>query len=118
MQALVPSYLEMSLEGFARQRERMQKEFSGAFVPTEAIDRFQDQVRQNLQLFDRAMKMFSPFAYARSDAEDAITPASAPPQPPAPPAQAPAAGSDEALTQLKAQVEAMQRQIEKLVTKP
>jgi polyhydroxyalkanoate synthesis repressor PhaR len=114
MQALVPSYLEMSLEGFARQRERMQKEFSGAFVGTEAIDRFQDQVRQNLQLFDRAMKMFSPFAYARSDAEDAITP---PPGAVQPSAAAPPAGSDEALAQLKAQVEAMQRQIEKLVTK-
>ena len=53
MQALLPSYLEMSLEGFARQRERLQKDF-GAFGGADAIERFQDQVRQNLQMFDRA----------------------------------------------------------------
>lgn len=111
MQALLPSYLEMSLEGFARQRERMQKDFVGAFAGAEALERVQDQVRQNLQLFDRAMKMFSPFAYARSDAEEAT----AQPAPTAP-AAAPAA-SDEALAQLKAQIEAMQKQIEKLASK-
>ena len=75
MQALLPSYLEMSLEGFARQRERLHKDF-GAFGGAEALDRFQDQVRQNLQLFDRAMKMFSPFAYVRPESEDAAAAAS------------------------------------------
>jgi polyhydroxyalkanoate synthesis repressor PhaR len=109
MQALLPSYLEMSLEGFTRQRERMQKEFAGAFGGAEALDRFQDQVRQNLQLFDRAMKMFSPFAYVRGEGE----------QPGSAEEPAPKAGStsDEALNQLKAQVEEMQRQIQTLVSK-
>ena len=110
MQALLPSYLEMSLEGFARQRERLQKDFIGPFGGAEALDRFQEQVRQNLQLFDRAMKMFSPFAYVRPDQEDG----SAPPAPGA----APAAGSsDQALAELKAQMAEMQRQIEKLASK-
>ncbi len=111
MQALLPSYLEMSLDGFAKQRERLHKDFAGAFVGGEALGRFQEQVRQNLQLFDQAMKMFSPFAYARTDAEEAA--ASTPPA--AAPAQG--SGSEEALSQLKTQVEAMQRQIEKLVSK-
>jgi polyhydroxyalkanoate synthesis regulator protein len=65
-------------------------------------------VRQNLQLFDRAMKMFSPFAYTQTPGDE--------PQAPAEPAPA-AAGSDEALNELKAQVAAMQKQIEKLVSK-
>ena len=108
MQALLPSYLEMSLEGFAKQRERLQKDFVGAFGGGEALERVQDQVRQNLQLFDRAMKMFSPFAYARPEAEEAA---------PVPPAPATAPASDEALAELKAQVEAMQKQIEKLASK-
>ncbi len=109
MQSLLPSYLEMSLEGFTRQRERLNREFGGAFGGAEALDRFQEQVRQNLQLFDRAMKMFSPFAYTRPDDEK-------PPMPGAPASgAAPASpGSDEALNALKAQVEEMQRQIEKL----
>ena len=107
MQALLPSYLEMSLEGFARQRERLQKDFSGAFGGAEAIDRFQEQVRQNLQLFDRAMKMFTPFTYGRPDEQE--EPAAAPSAPP------PAGGSEESLAEMKAQIEAMQKQIEKLI---
>jgi polyhydroxyalkanoate synthesis repressor PhaR len=110
MQALLPSYLEMSLEGFTRQRERMQKDFTGAFGGAEAFERIQEQVRQNMQLFDRAMKMFSPFAYVRPEGEEPPSPAEAP-------APKPGSTSDEALNQLKAQVEEMQRQIQKLVSK-
>ena len=108
MQALLPSYLEMSLEGFSRQRERLHKDFTGAFTGAEALDRFQEQIRQNLQMFDRAMKMFSPFGYGRGEMGEgapAEEPATKPP------------ASDEALTELKARVEEMQRQIEKLVSK-
>ena len=110
MQALLPSYLEMSLEGFARQRERMQKDFAGAFGGGEALDRFQDQVRQNLQLFDRAMKMFTPFGYVRPEPDEGA------PAPSAAPA-APPDKDDDQLSQLKAQLEAMQRQIDKLASK-
>jgi polyhydroxyalkanoate synthesis repressor PhaR len=107
MQSLLPSYLEMSLDGFTKQRERMQKDFASAFGGAEAIDRIQEQVRQNLQLFDRAMKMFTPFSYGRPEtAEDAA---------PAPAAPPPAGGSEESLTEMKSQIEAMQKQIEKLI---
>ena len=114
MQSLLPSYLEMSLDGFARQRERLHKDFSGAFVGAEAIDRFQDQIRQNLQLFDRAMKMFTPFAYGRTEGGDedaAAAPAASPPA-----TTAPAGGSDESLAEMKSQIDAMQKQIEKLIS--
>ena len=114
MQSLLPSYLEMSLDGFTKQRERMQKDFSG-FGGAEAIDRFQEQVRQNLQLFDRAMKMFTPFAYGRSDSGEEAPAAPAAPEA-APAAPAAAAAADESLTQMKAQIEAMQKQIEKLIS--
>jgi polyhydroxyalkanoate synthesis repressor PhaR len=112
MQALLPSYLEMSLEGFARQRERMQKDFAGAFGGAEALDRFQDQIRQNLQLFDRAMKMFSPFAYVQPQQDEAGG------QPVVPGAAAQPPASDQALAELKAQMAEMQKQIEKLAKKP
>ncbi len=52
------------------------------------------------------MKMFSPFTYGRNDADD----------PGAARAPSPATGSDDALNELKAQVEAMQKQIEKLAS--
>ena len=113
MQALLPSYLEASLEGFARQRERLHKDFGGSFGGVEVMERFQEQVRQNLQLFDRAMKMFSPFAYAKPEGEEPAAAAAAP----SPAAPAAPAASDEALATLKSQVEEMQKQIEKLVSK-
>jgi polyhydroxyalkanoate synthesis repressor PhaR len=107
MQSLVPSYLEMSLNAFTQQQERMREQFTGAFGGAEAYGMFQEQVRQNMGLFDRAMKMFTPFSY--------LQPGEAPPA--APKAEGPpstAAGGEDSLSELKARVEEMQRQIERL----
>jgi polyhydroxyalkanoate synthesis repressor PhaR len=118
MQAFLPSYLEMSLESFTKQQERMRTQFSGltpGALGTKGmpgIGVYEEQIRQNMALFDRAMKMFSPFAYTRP--EDApAAPAPAEPQP-----TAPSAPSEDSLADLKRQLEAMQQQIEKLATKP
>jgi polyhydroxyalkanoate synthesis repressor PhaR len=121
MQAFLPSYLEMSLESFTKQQERMRTQFSGVTPGLGGVTKglagigvYEDQIRQNMALFDRAMKMFSPFAYARpEDAPGAAQPEPTPP--PAPPAQQP---SEDSLADLKRQLEAMQAQIEKLATKP
>jgi polyhydroxyalkanoate synthesis regulator protein len=81
----------------------------------EALERFQTQVRQNMTMFERAMKMFSPFAYGQTNAEAAAAMRAAPepstPMPDAKPA------SDAALDDMKARIEEMQRQIEKLASK-
>src|SRR5215469_12441142 len=90
MQALVPSYLELSLDSFTQQQERMRKQFAdtlgGAMVGKGGLGYFEDQVRQNMMLFDRAMKMFSPFTFpAQPGAPVQAEPAPAPaPQPQAP----------------------------------
>ena len=75
MQAFLPSYLELSLDSFTRQQERMRTQMGaiapglaqglapnlGAGLGTAAGPQFlEDQVKQNLAMFDRAMKMFSP----------------------------------------------------------
>src|SRR5215510_4412838 len=62
MQAFLPSYLELSLASFAQQQERLRSQFA-AFSPGTG-GAYEEQIRQNLQLFDRAMKMFSPFNFA------------------------------------------------------
>jgi len=119
MQAFLPSYLEMSLESFTKQQERMRTQFAGLTpgamgakgMPGMGV--YEEQIRQNMALFDRAMKMFSPFAYARP--EDAPAAPAEPPPPAAPPPSAP---SEDSLADLKRQLEAMQQQIEKLATKP
>ena len=106
MQAFLPSYLELSLASFAQQQERLRQQFS-AFTPAAGTSAYDEQIRQNLALFDRAMKMFSPFAFAK--------PEEAAPAPP-PKAEAPPA-ADDALAQLRKQMEDMQAQIEKLAGK-
>ena len=58
-----------------------------------------------MALFDRAMKMFSPFAFPRAE-----EPAAAAPKPAEP-------GADDSLAELRKQMEAMQAQIEKLASK-
>ncbi|HEY8618143.1 polyhydroxyalkanoate synthesis repressor PhaR [Phenylobacterium sp.] len=104
MQAFLPSYLELSLASFTQQQERMRQQFQ-ALGHGAALPSYEDQIRQNMQLFDRAMKMFSPFAYAKPE-EPAQAPAAAKADP-APPA-------DDALADLRKRMEEMQAQIEKL----
>ena len=66
MQAFLPSYLELSLDSFTRSRSGCASQFAGARPPP-GVGVFDEQVRQNMALFDRAMKMFSPFAFAKPE---------------------------------------------------
>ncbi|HEY2662239.1 MAG TPA: polyhydroxyalkanoate synthesis repressor PhaR, partial [Caulobacteraceae bacterium] len=75
MQGFVPSFLELSLDGFTRQQERMRGQVGAGLGVAPGVAFMEDQVRQNLAMFDRAMKMFTPFAFARGDeAEQAAAP--------------------------------------------
>lgn len=88
--ALLPSYLTMSLEAFTRQQETMRE----AFGPAPAVGYFEEQVRQNMALFERSMRMFTPFGAA--------------------PAAETEAAPEEEIDALKAQMAEMSRQLEKL----
>jgi polyhydroxyalkanoate synthesis repressor PhaR len=118
MQAFLPSYLELSLASFAQQQERLRNQFTN-LGPSSAmaggVGAYEEQIRQNLALFDRAMKMFSPFAYTKGG--DTAAPSAA--QQPAPRAEpAPATPApDDALTDLRKRMEEMQAQIERLASK-
>jgi polyhydroxyalkanoate synthesis repressor PhaR len=105
MQAFLPSYLELSLSAFTQQQEQLRGQLA-SMGATSGVGVYEDQVRQNLALFDRAMKMFSPFAFAK--AGEAAPP---PPAPKAEPAQ------EDAMAELRKRMEEMQAQIEKLASK-
>ena len=111
MQAFLPSYLELSLSSFTQQQERMRSQFANLTPTVGGGGAFDAQIAQNLALFDKAMKMFSPFAFAKAGEAPAAPAArgSAPAEPAAPPA-------DEALSELKKRMEEMQAQIEKLAS--
>ena len=117
MQGFVPSFLEMSLDSFTRQQERMRGQVAGAMGVAPGMGYLEDQVRQNLVLFDRAMKMFSPFAFARAEdaAQTAAEPAPAAAAPPS--AGDPAKPADTSFDELKQRIEEMQAQIAKLAAK-
>ncbi len=115
MQSLVPTYLEMSMDAFSRQQEQFRGQFAGAFGAAPGVKIYEETVRQNLALFDRAMKMFSPYAYKAGDVAGAADPASKNGAV-AEPAAAPNA-EGETIADLKQQMEEIRRQIEKLAAK-
>ena len=108
---VVDDFAGAAFEGAVLRRAGLQPTVHGAegqftALGQPAVGAFDTQIAQNLALFDRAMKMFSPFTFAKPDE----TP---PPAPKAEPAAAPAP-ADDALLQLRRQMEQMQAQIEKL----
>src|SRR5712692_1593397 len=60
MQMLVPRYLEVSIESFTREQEKFREHMAQAFggSPFGALE---DQVRRNMEMFERAFAMFTPF---------------------------------------------------------
>jgi polyhydroxyalkanoate synthesis repressor PhaR len=78
MQALVPRYLEMSIERFMadqqKLRDQMAKSFgAGAFGPNMfapgAMAAMEEQVRNNMAIFQEAMRAFSPFPSGQAAGE-------------------------------------------------
>ena len=117
MQSLVPGYLEMSLDAFARQQDKMREQMGGALAQAPGFRLFEEQVRQNMGLFSQAMKMFAPFGYPTPDdiggrAQGPLAPTKSASATTAPPAPTPP--PLDSLADLKTRIEEMQRQIERL----
>jgi polyhydroxyalkanoate synthesis repressor PhaR len=75
MQALVPRYLEFSMENLTKEqnqfREQMSKAFGGTAFGGGALDAIQAQTRANMAIFTEAFRMFNPFAAAAKAKEEA-----------------------------------------------
>lgn len=61
MGRLVPSYLDMSLSSLTRDQDKFREQFANAFGAN-AIEAMQDQAKQNMALFEKALGIFNPFA--------------------------------------------------------
>ena len=61
LQAFVPSYLELSMESFTKNQQEMREKFAEAFGGKFGFKDFEKMSRQNIEMFERAMRMFSPF---------------------------------------------------------
>jgi polyhydroxyalkanoate synthesis repressor PhaR len=60
MQNLVPSYLDFSMSSLTRDQEKFRDQMAKTLGAT-ALGAMEDQVRRNMQMFERAVRMFSPF---------------------------------------------------------
>src|SRR4051812_16363161 len=104
MQMLVPRYLEVSLESLTREQEKFRQHIAQAFGggPFGALE---DQARRNMEMFERAFAMFSPFPRPgqAGEAEKSETPA--------------ARSGGEEINSLKRQMEEMQERLNRLSDK-
>jgi polyhydroxyalkanoate synthesis repressor PhaR len=60
MQALVPSYLEFSMNNLSQEQQKLRDQMAQAFG-SGAFQAMEEQVRKNMSFFTEAMRMFSPF---------------------------------------------------------
>src|SRR5690349_21393494 len=111
MQMVVPSFLEQSMIAFAKEQERFREQMKSAMgktpidmmkisAPMKAIE---EQTRRNIELFQNAMRLFTPFP---PGGQQAAAPAET------------ARGKDpekpDELSELKQQIAAMQRKIDSM----
>jgi len=61
MQWMVPEYLDQVMEAFTDNQERMRQSMQETFGGMFPFGNLEDMSRQNMALFENAMKMFAPF---------------------------------------------------------
>ncbi len=113
LQKVVPGYLESSMAAFTQNQEKF-RDFLGSNMANSAagvppMKPFEEMARQNMEIFEKTMSMFSPFGAGRAASEEEKSE----------PEQNSNEGSDtgvdsDQLTDLKAQLAAMQAQINNL----
>ena len=99
MQTLVPRFLEVSINSFAGEQDRMRNQMLQAFSG-KGFGPFEEQVRRNMEVFERAFSLFAPAASSTDKA-----PAKAEPK-----TEAKATDLDD----LKRQLEEMQKRLDKI----
>ncbi len=105
MQMLVPRYLEASIDTLTREQEKFRTQMTQAFGGG-SFGIMEDQVRRNMEMFERAFSMFSPFQRAEGSSAAA----------PAPEAEPKPQGATD-IDALKRQLADVQQQLNKLSDK-
>ncbi len=112
MQVVLPTFLEQSMQAFAKEQERMREQLTAAFGKSPMdmmnvsapIKLVEEQVRRNTEMLQHAMRMFTPFPLNKT-AGAAESDATNVPEKPA---------KDTGLDELKEQIAAMQRKLDSL----
>ncbi|NIJ65060.1 polyhydroxyalkanoate synthesis repressor PhaR [Sphingomonas leidyi] len=99
MQAMVPGYLEASMESFRRNQQQFKSAVEGAF----ANSPFAEMAKRNMEIFEAATQAFKPGTAPGAPGASAATPA-----------PAPAPSGEDDVAALKAELARLQDKIEKL----
>ena len=114
LQGVVPQYLEMSMTQFARNQEQMRKYMQNAFG-FNPFQQFESMGKQNMAMFENAMRLFNPFAAGEGGVPGGIPGAAAPHTNGAEPPKADAGPpSEEAIDDLKRRLDELQSQLSQL----
>ena len=103
LQGVVPQYLDMTMQSFAHNQEKMRSYMENAFGGIYPFSSFEEVGRKNMAMFEQAMNMMSPFNAQENDSTEE-----------SPVGDEDEHGSAEELDTMKAQLEAMQRQLDTL----
>jgi polyhydroxyalkanoate synthesis repressor PhaR len=103
MQFLVPGYLDQAMVAFARNQDEMRSSLRSTLGFFPFGGPLEEMSKQNMALFERTLKMMTPYGVKPADPEPA--------PPPATPAAAP---EDPRLQRLEAQIEALRLQLENM----
>jgi len=132
MHSLVPRYLELTMENFSHNQERMRSRLDEAFGGIFPIAEFEEMGRQNMAAFQKALNMFSPLGAGAgagvgvgdgaggSESRAAKPPPTSPATPEtseAPAAPQRKAGNGDEISVLKGQLDSMQAQLDDLARK-
>ena len=105
MQSYLPGYLQISMEQFAKNQERIREALTQTMGGgQQPFQQFEEQLRQNAALFEQTMKMFNPF----------IPPDSASSETPPEPAAEPAPSEQDEMALMREQLTAMQAKLDEL----
>ncbi|MBT3238189.1 MAG: polyhydroxyalkanoate synthesis repressor PhaR [Rhodospirillaceae bacterium] len=74
LQSLVPRYLDHSMGSFARNQEQMRHYMRDALDGLMPFQQFEEMGKQNMELFEGAMKMFTPLYGAQDNDEKSEAP--------------------------------------------
>lgn len=69
LQVVVPRYLEQAMQAFALNQENFRSYLRGTFDPLMPFATFEEMGKQQLALFEQAMRMFTPFYPSESESE-------------------------------------------------
>ena len=102
LQAVVPNYLEQTMQSFATNQETLRKTMEDALGGFNPFGQFEEVSKQNMAMFENAMKMFTPFL---PEGEGSAAPT---------PGTAPGAKDGADMDDMRAKLEAMQKQLDSL----